>query len=75
MNIGSSLPQNSAAAPTWSLWPCVASAATGRLPAAVSSDRTRAAEKPGSTTSASSLPSRASSQQFVAYGLSANASR
>ena len=72
---GSSSPQNSAAEPMWSKWPCVASTATGRFPSASSIACTRSGAKPGSTTTASSVPSAPISQQFVSNELSEKTSR
>src|SRR5205814_5073963 len=68
MYSGTSSPQNTPAEATWSTWPCVARTATGFLPAASSIRCTACGEKPGSTTTASSEPSAASSQQFVVNG-------
>src|SRR5438445_9364320 len=59
----------------WSKCPCVASTATGRFPARSRRASTRSGKKPGSMTTASSLPSFARSQQFVAKGLSEKTSR
>ena len=72
---GSSVPQTAAAAPMWSMCPCVARTADGRLPAALSNARTRSGKKPGSMTTASFASSLARSQQLVAKGLSENTSR
>ena len=59
----------------WSKCPCVANAATGRLPSASSIAWTRSGENPGSTTTASSVPSVPSSQQLVSNELSEKTSR
>jgi hypothetical protein len=63
-NTGSS-PAKSPAAAAWSTWAWVATIATGVLPAARSIACTASGSNPGSTTTASSLPSAESSQQFV----------
>src|SRR5687767_14736045 len=59
----------------WSKCPCVASTATGRRPSSSSIRCTAAGEKPGSTTTASSVPSAPISQQFVSNELSEKTSR
>ena len=61
--------RTSPAAPAWSRCAWVSRTATGVLPAASSIARTAPGSKPGSTTTVSRVPSAASNQQFVPYGL------